>query len=351
MDRAAEDGTDEHPPATPSSNPVKRYFWNDPERRLRAPWRLGVGAVAFVLLLVAVGIVVALLPAPDRAARNAPLVRGLYATGLYVGAISVFSVGLVVISYGVDRRRVSDLGLGLDRQWWRDMGFGLGLGVVLPTIVFLLEFATGLVTVTDTFVNRPDAFLGFGPAPAWFALLLVGLVFVGIAVFEELLVRGYLLTNVAEGLAGFRGLDTGTAIGAATVLTAGVFGVLHASNPNATLLSTVNITLFGILLGLGYALTDRLAVPIGLHVTWNATVGSVFGLPVSGMQIAATVLETEQTGPELLTGGDFGPEGGLIALVALVLGLALLWVWVRREYGATTLQDDVARPQLRSGDE
>jgi len=76
----------------------------------------------------------------------------------------------------------------------------------------------------------------------------------------------------------------------------------------------------------------------------------VFGFPVSGLTVAGTVLATEQSGPTVLTGGDFGPEGGLIALLAVVLGTTLLWLWVRREYGQVALQEGVARPALREDD-
>jgi len=341
------DGTAETSDASRDATPgtLKRVFLNPAERRPRMPWRLAGGLIGFGVVVFVVGLASTLLPEPGQ--FGGPYLPALYGTLLYLTLTAVFLAALLALSYVIDRRHLTDLGLRLDGQWWRDCAFGLALGVVLPTVVFLVELAAGWLTVTGLFRTSESALLGFGSAPPWFAFLLVVLFFVGVSAFEELIVRGYLLTNMAEGLAGFWRFGTRAAIVIATLVTAGIFGVLHASNPNATALSVVNITLFGILLGLGYVLTDRLGVPVGMHLTWNATVGAVYGFPVSGITVGVTLVETETTGPELFTGGAFGPEGGLVALLALVLGLALLWWWVRRAYGDVALRDAVATPTLR----
>jgi hypothetical protein len=90
----------------------------------------------------------------------------------------------------------------------------------------------------------------------------------------------------------------------------------------------VGIFLAGIFLGYGYVRTRQLWLPIGLHLGWNFCEGVVFGFPVSGLDIYA-LTRIEVTGPELWTGGAFGPEAGLIILPALIVGAGLIY-WVTR---------------------
>ena len=109
-------------------------------------------------------------------------------------------------------------------------------------------------------------------------------------------------------------------------------------------LSTINLTLWGgLVLGLGYVLTGRLALPMGLHIAWNFFEGNVFGLPVSGWTtLGATFLLIEQSGPPLLTGGAFGPEAGLLTIAASLIGVLMILLWVRVRSGRVALQTSLA---------
>jgi hypothetical protein len=110
------------------------------------------------------------------------------------------------------------------------------------------------------------------------------------------------------------------------VISAVVFGFLHLIYPNATLVAAVAIALeAGILLAAAYVLTRRLWLAIGIHFAWNFTQGGIFGVAVSGNQ-ARGLLQSTLTGPELLSGGAFGAEASLFAiLVCLAAGVYLLW--------------------------
>ena len=141
------------------------------------------------------------------------------------------------------------------------------------------------------------------------------------AVGEELAFRGALFRIVEEGF--------GTT--SALVTSAAVFGLLHALNPGATVVSTAAIVLEGgILLAAGYALTRNLWFPIGLHFGWNFTEGGIFGVSVSGSPVAKGIFSVSLAGRPLLTGGEFGPEASVIAIaVCLTAGVVLLVLTVR----------------------
>ncbi len=236
----------------------------------------------------------------------------------------------------VDRRPFKDFGFHFDGEWWLDLFFGLVLGALLMTGIFLTELAFGWVTVAGSFRSLSPG------APFALTILLPLVAFLFVGIYEELFSRGYQLRNMAEGfnypLPGPRG-----AVLAAWGISSVLFGILHAFNRNADVVSVANIALAGLMLGTAYILTGELAVPIGLHIAWNFFQGNVFGFPVSGLSpLRVTFVVTEQSGPEVWTGGAFGPEGGLLVTFATLTGILLtvLWVWLR--HGHTTIHTPLA---------
>lgn len=133
------------------------------------------------------------------------------------------------------------------------------------------------------------------------------------------------------------------------ILTSLLFGALHLVNPNATILGALNVSLLGMLFGLSMVYTGRLALSIGLHMAWNIFQNILFGLPNSGKPAVVALLVTENTGPLLWTGGAFGPEGGLLALGAIILGMLLVWGWLRYLYKKPTLVLELSDPPEDSG--
>ena len=138
---------------------------------------------------------------------------------------------------------------------------------------------------------------------------------------EELFFRGIL----------FRWIEEFAGSWAALAVTSVLFGLIHIMNPNATWFSSVAIALeAGVLLGGAYMLTRNLWVPIGLHAAWNFTQGFIFDVPVSGVAENGLV-DAKLSGPVLLTGGQFGLEASVIALiVATSAGVWLVWLAARR---------------------
>jgi uncharacterized protein len=317
-----------------SGNP----FWNSSEHRVRAAWRL----LLQLLLLLPLTVGVAYVVQPVTGSIATSILAYLFAVVLSIWLAARF----------LDRRPFPDFGFRLSKQWWADLGFGFILGIVLMGAIFLTERAFGWLTITGTFEDVSE--------PAGFATMLAGtlLIYACVGFYEELLSRGYQTKNLAESLHGRR-IDAKKAIWLAVILSSAVFGLAHALNPNASAFSTFNIVLAGLFLGLGYILTGELALSIGLHTSWNFAMGALFGFPVSGTSqySLANVFVIEQSGPVLFTGGEFGPEAGLLGLAAMAVGSIGIVAWVRLRYGRASVHTAIADPpgstipkHVRAGD-
>lgn len=139
-----------------------------------------------------------------------------------------------------------------------------------------------------------------------------------VAVGEEIVFRGIM----------FRLLDSQFNLWVALIISAIVFGAAHIINPNATVVSSVGISLAtGVLFGLLFKYYRTLWVPIGIHWSWNFVQGTVTGCPVSGGAPDYSILQSVTSGPELFTGGLFGPEASIITMIA---GLApCIWLVIK----------------------
>jgi hypothetical protein len=320
-------------------------FFEEGTGRFRALWRLGfqywiykVAVPLFANLLVIGWLLFRSGAEGASGGLDASVLAGSPVLSL-IGSVAglagaVLSVWLAVRF--LDRRPFGDLGFRLDRGWWLDLAFGMALGALLMTMIFLVESGLGWISVAGSFETP-----GTG-APFALAILLPVAAFVCVGFSEETVSRGYQLRNAAEGL-NYPILGPRGAVLVAWALSSIFFGALHAGNPNATPLSTFNIVLAGLMLGFGYVLSGQLAIPIGLHFSWNFFQNAVYGLPVSGFEtIGASFLSTEQSGPDLWTGGPFGPEGGLLGPAAMLLGVLLTALWARLRTGKLSLHLPIA---------
>ena len=323
-----------------------QVFFEEREGRLRAVWRLLAQVVVFqaatfVFLspLAAIWFVAGSSQTPSEDSATTTLTQSpailLFSSIASLGAILL---SLWVAGRFLDLRPIKDFGLHLNSGWWLDLLFGLALGAVLMTGIFLVEISFGWVNIEGTFESSLPG------TPFWIALFLPVVIYLCVGVYEEMFSRGYQLLNMAEGF-NYPFLGPRGAIILAWVISSSIFGVLHLGNPNATLLSAFNIALAGLLLGAGYVFTGQLAIPIGLHITWNFFQGTVFGFPVSGLApIGASFIATEQGGPDLWTGGAFGPEAGLMDPIATLIGISLIALWVRLRQGRVGIHTPLAEP-------
>jgi len=317
---------------------IASVFWNPLEHRLRAGWRIVLQAVLFLVLLaigsgtIQVFVAITGIILPQNVSIFA--MRLLSPIGLTLGAFASLAIAGLLL----DRRPFADFGFHFNRRWWADFAFGLGLGAVLMLLIFLVEQSLGWITITNDFFNNPPS------TTLWNNALIMLVQFIAVGFYEEIFSRGYQLRNLAEGF-GFLGRKGLYGLLAGWLISSSVFGFLHLGNPNSTFISTFNLVIAGLFLGLGYVLTGELAIPIGLHITWNYFQGIVFGFPVSGSKSGSSFIQIQQNGPTLFTGGDFGPEAGLVGLAAMFLGSLLIVLWVKQTRHNIALQNRLAQYQ------
>ncbi len=255
---------------------------------------------------------------------------------LFLGPLAFASILLITLASArfMDRRPLADLGLRLDLPRAADFGAGMLVGGASIGLVAVVEGAVGAASYATQAVD--------GTRVA--RMVFVAVFFVGVAIQEELVFRGYHLLNLTEGLTGAR-ISAPRAAMLATLVSALGFGLAHAGNDGASILATVQVAVAGgTLLAVGYVLTGDLAYSIGLHFAWNFA-QCALGMPVSGFVLSdAALLTRAPHGSELLTGGAFGPEASLIGLAAMLVGTALSLAYVRARYGPLGLRMRLVTP-------
>ena len=255
-----------------------------------------VAAISLYLLALLIGI----------------LVDGAITSGQPAGLIlrSIIPLVLAVATYKFLIARLGafphdDLGF---RGFSRDLGLGLAEGLVLFSLIVGLAAIFGVYRIAGT---------GDGSS------IMVALVTTAIlpAFTEEILFRGIL----------FRWIEEWAGSWAAILATSALFGLAHILNPGATWFSSFAIAVeTGPLLAGTYILTRNLWMAIGLHAAWNFAQGSIFGVPVSGGKVSG-LINARLAGPPLLTGGSFGLEASLFALVVgSVAGAGVVWLAARQ---------------------
>ena len=157
-----------------------------------------------------------------------------------------------------------------------------------------------------------------GILDAFFMVLIV-------AIGEEVMFRGVL----------FRWIDEKFGFAAALIVSALVFGFVHIANPGATWWSSIAIAVeAGLLLGAAYKYSGTLWLPIGIHWAWNFSQGNIFGFGVSGQDAGASLFKARIEGSPWVTGGSFGAEASVIAVV-IGAAVSAWFIWQisrRKEY-------------------
>lgn len=283
--------------ASPRGGDAARRFVFTPAGTVRAPWRLAL----YLLALAAGGAVAGAFVQPALyAVAHAFVLRPSVSAWVTLAAAAI--AHLVCLRL-VERRPWAAVRLGRCALRPRPVALGWALGMLAVGVPTALLLVAGAFRVTPA---------GAGSSLAGAASLLG--VLAPAALFEELLVRGYPFLVLRESVGPLPAL----------LLTSLVFGLLHLQNPGATVGSTAAVTLAGIFLGGVLLATGSLWAAFSAHLAWNWTLAALFHAVVSGLPFAAPDYRVVDAGPDWLTGGGWGPEGGAGAVAGMLGALAFL---------------------------
>jgi len=277
------------------------FFNSKKEKRLQTGWRL---ILQFILMVIASGLFsLFILPV-------AKLTPGTYkiAIAQVAGFLGVIT-SVYLARYFLDKRTFSSLGFELSKQSIGDLLFGFILGAGVMLILFAIEWLAGWIRQPLLIDWKPESL----------SLLILAIIYyVMIGFQEETLARGYWLQNLSGAMN----------IIWAVLLSSLFFAVGYLGNAGINPLALLSLIGAGVLLSYGWVRTGQLWLPIGLHIGWNFF-ESALGFPVSGLEGFHLVSFTTQ-GPEIIIGGAFGPESGLISFFVMGLAAAGIYIWTKK---------------------
>jgi membrane protease YdiL (CAAX protease family) len=188
------------------------------------------------------------------------------------------------------------------------------IGLAAGTLAILLPCGALIAAGRLTFERQPSEIVSWWSASRFTVIMLAPAAFA-----EELAVRGYLLTTLVDGV----GRPFAIAV------TSVIFAVLHLLNPDPTFLSTGMVALAGVFLATIRLTTGSLWAATIAHLAWNVVQAIVLHAPVSGLPLPTPGYRLVDHGPQWLTGGGWGPEGGLAAAAGMLVATFLLVTRVR----------------------
>ncbi|MDD3723409.1 MAG: type II CAAX endopeptidase family protein [Lutibacter sp.] len=205
----------------------------------------------------------------------------------------------------VDKEKFIKLGFDTNNRLC-DFFIGIIIGAFIMTVGYTLLLFLGEINFQRVIFDFKEIIISI-------------LLFIIVAIMEEVLLRGYVLRNLMISFNKY----------VALLISSIIFAFMHGFNPNIDLFSMTNIFLAGILLGISYIHTKNLWFPIALHLSWNLF-QTIFGFNVSG-QKAYSLVEFSITENNIINGGEFGFEGSILSVIAMLVTIVGIEIYYRRQ--------------------
>ncbi|MGB6153264.1 MAG: CPBP family intramembrane glutamic endopeptidase [Pricia sp.] len=282
---------------------IKQIFIN--KNRPKALWRI---VIFFSTLLLAVS--------PLSLLDNTYL--------QFIGAVVILMSVLYLNSKYLDKRGFQAYGLTFTKEFFVHLSIGILIGFFSVVLVLLIGKTTGIISVSEFLPISRSALL----IPFAFKMLLV-------AILEETLFRGYVFTNLYDGFKSKK-ISKKKALLISLIISSVLFGLAHFNNNNATILSIIFLSINGIVWCIPFILTKNLGLSIGLHTAWNFT-QTQLGFTMSGNEAQHSLYKIDNIGADLLTGGEYGPEAGVLGLIGFGAMLMISLTYLKLTHKNTSI--------------
>ncbi len=268
--------------------------------RYRTGWKISFMYVLFFGLTIGIGIWIGLF-------MNFAHVKLKLDSMTMMFGQELAEIGAVLLMvYVFEKDKMRRFGLPWPFKFGKELIYGILLGASSMIVIFLVFRGLGYGVL-----ERPLSDPHFSFALVW---LLILMILVGFG--EEMMTRGYTLSLLERQIG-----KKWVSIGVSSL----IFACLHLMNPHVSLLAFVNLVLFAVVAAFMYLRSGSLWLPIAYHATWDYFEGNVFGFPNSG-NVTPSLYTFDHVTPNLVTGGGFGPEGGVV--VTGLLLVTLFWTLV-----------------------
>lgn len=223
----------------------------------------------------------------------------------FIGAVVILVFGLYLNSKYLDKRNFLMYGLVFKKEIFAQLVIGIVIGIFSVILMLLIGKTTGIILVSE-FLSIPEC------------ILLISFVFKMflVAILEETFFRGYLFTNLYEGFKSKK-ISRKQALLISLAVSSLLFGLAHFNNNNASILSILLLTINGMVWCIPFIVTKNLGLSIGMHMAWNTT-QTQLGFTMSGNKALSSFYRIENVAADLFTGGEYGPEAGILGLIGFV---------------------------------
>lgn len=291
-----------------------KIFKNE-SNQIRSGWKIAIVYLSFIITTLIVSVIFSGIYSVIFLAKNpeflsddnmyTEFVNEQFSSMSHFPGVTLFLIQCIVMIFFVvlfwkvwDKRKLSDIGFTNIKSSWKDLCIGLIMGAISFTIVAIILLLTNSVELSNNF-SQPN----FSSA-----LITQLIIFIFVGINEELFSRGYCMTVLKQTKKSW----------IPVVVSSVIFALMHSMNEGISLLAYINLFLFGIVMVYLVIKTKNIWMCIGYHITWNYFQGNIFGFLVSG-NTTDSIYSIKTVNPNLINGGNFGPEGGLIVTVLLIV--------------------------------